>query len=89
MVREGKVGNFLNVVGADETYQLQKVAVEQSRLGIPLLFGLDVIHGTAMCLMPRFIPLVANFEYEHISMSKAQVTMTEQFTITDRVKNTG
>jgi beta-glucosidase len=45
MVKEGKVGSFLNVTGANETRALQKVAVEQSRLGIPLLFAFDVIHG--------------------------------------------
>ncbi len=45
MIRSGKVGNFLNVVGAKQTRELQQVAVEESRLGIPLLFGLDVIHG--------------------------------------------
>ncbi|HVM33303.1 MAG TPA: glycoside hydrolase family 3 N-terminal domain-containing protein, partial [bacterium] len=41
----GRVGSFLNTVGAKDTNELQKIAVEQSRLHIPLLFGLDVIHG--------------------------------------------
>ena len=45
MTREGKVGSFLNVIGVKETKNAQKVAVEESRLGIPLLFGFDVIHG--------------------------------------------
>jgi beta-glucosidase len=44
-VREGRVGSFLNVVGAAETRAMQKIAVEETRLHIPLLFGLDVIHG--------------------------------------------
>jgi beta-glucosidase len=44
-VRQGVVGGFLNVVGAQATRAAQQVAVEQSRLKIPLLFGLDVIHG--------------------------------------------
>lgn len=43
--KEGKVGSFLNVTGASDTKAIQKVAVEQSRLGVPLLFGFDVIHG--------------------------------------------
>ena len=43
--REGRVGSFFNVVGAAETRALQEIAVEESRLGIPLLFGYDVIHG--------------------------------------------
>jgi beta-glucosidase len=45
LVREGKVGSFLNAIGVNLTKELQKVAVEESRLKIPLLFGLDVIHG--------------------------------------------
>ncbi len=45
MIREGKIGSFLNVLGADETRRLQKIAIDESRLGIPLIFGYDVIHG--------------------------------------------
>jgi len=45
MIARGEIGSFLNVLGVDETRRLQKIAVEQSRLGIPLLFGYDVIHG--------------------------------------------
>lgn len=45
LIREGKVGSFFNAIGAEFTYELQKVAVEQSRLKIPIIFGLDVIHG--------------------------------------------
>lgn len=45
LVREGKVGSLFNAVGADLTRDLQKVAVEESRLRIPLIFGLDIIHG--------------------------------------------
>ena len=45
MVKEGRIGSFLNAIGAGITRDLQKVAVEESRLKIPLLFGLDVIHG--------------------------------------------
>lgn len=44
-VRDGKVGSFLNVLGAKETKTIQKIAVEESRLGIPVIFGFDVIHG--------------------------------------------
>jgi beta-glucosidase len=44
MVARGDVGSFLNVTG-DEANRYQKIAVEQSRLKIPLLFGFDVIHG--------------------------------------------
>lgn len=44
-VRIGKVGSMLNVRGAKEVRAMQKIAVENSRLGIPLIFGFDVIHG--------------------------------------------
>jgi beta-glucosidase len=45
LVRKGNMGSFLNVLGAKETRNVQKIAVEESRLGIPLLFAFDVIHG--------------------------------------------
>jgi beta-glucosidase len=44
-VRQGRIGSFLGVYGAQRTRELQRAAVEESRLGIPLLFGHDVIHG--------------------------------------------
>lgn len=44
-IRKGLVGSMLNVRGAKEVRAVQKVAVEESRLGIPLIFGFDVIHG--------------------------------------------
>jgi beta-glucosidase len=45
MARDGQVGSFLFITDAAEINRLQHVAVEQSRLHIPLLFGFDVIHG--------------------------------------------
>jgi len=44
-IRQGKVGSILNIKGADAIREYQRIAVEESRLGIPILFGLDVIHG--------------------------------------------
>ncbi|HEV8442944.1 MAG TPA: glycoside hydrolase family 3 N-terminal domain-containing protein [Steroidobacteraceae bacterium] len=44
-VRAGGVGSYLHVAGAEPLARLQKVAVEESRLGIPLLFAMDVVHG--------------------------------------------
>jgi beta-glucosidase len=44
-IRTGRIGNLLNLWGMDETRVVQRLAVEESRLGIPLLMGLDVIHG--------------------------------------------
>ncbi len=45
MLAKGEIGSLFNVIGAKETNHYQHIAVEQSRLHIPLLFGLDVIHG--------------------------------------------
>ena len=45
MIREGKVGSLLNIRDAKEANRLQRIAVNESRLGIPLIFGNDVIHG--------------------------------------------
>jgi beta-glucosidase len=45
MVRKGQVGSLFNVTNAHATNELQHIAVDESRLHIPLLFGLDVIHG--------------------------------------------
>ena len=45
MIQKGEVGSFLFITDAAEIDRLQHVAVEQSRLHIPLLFGFDVIHG--------------------------------------------
>lgn len=44
-VRKGEVGSILNYVDAETVNKIQKVAVEESRLGIPLLMARDVIHG--------------------------------------------
>src|SRR5437016_922191 len=43
--REGRLGGLFNVIGAENTTLVQRIAVTESRLKIPLLFGLDVIHG--------------------------------------------
>lgn len=44
-ITRGLVGGVFNVKGVDKILEIQKIAVEQSRLKIPLLFGMDVIHG--------------------------------------------
>jgi len=44
-VRRGEIGSWLGTQGAGLTCRLQRIAVEESRLGIPLLFAYDVIHG--------------------------------------------
>lgn len=45
LVKSGVVGSTLNVIGADKVRALQEIAVEESRLGIPMVFAYDVIHG--------------------------------------------
>lgn len=44
-IRQGRLGAILNLKGVDYILKVQKMAVEESRLGIPLIFGMDVIHG--------------------------------------------
>jgi beta-glucosidase len=44
-LRAGRLGSMLNLYGAELTREVQRVAVEETRLGIPLIFGYDVIHG--------------------------------------------
>ncbi len=44
-LRAGRIGSVLNVVDVDVVNELQRIAVEESRLGIPLMVGRDVIHG--------------------------------------------
>lgn len=44
-IRKGEVGGLFGITGPDKVRQAQKIAVEGSRLHIPLIFGLDVIHG--------------------------------------------
>ena len=44
-IRHGGLGAILNLKGVDNIMKVQKMAVEESRLGIPLIFGMDVIHG--------------------------------------------
>ena len=45
LAAKGQLGSLLNLTGAADTNAMQKLAVEKSRLHIPLLFGLDIIHG--------------------------------------------
>ena len=44
-VRDGRCGSLLNFFGAEQVNEIQRIAVEESRLGIPLIIGRDVIHG--------------------------------------------
>lgn len=44
-VRKGEIGSLLNIIDPQEINRMQKLAMEESRLGIPLIIGRDVIHG--------------------------------------------
>ncbi|MBW6497945.1 MAG: beta-glucosidase BglX [Bacteroidales bacterium] len=68
MVRDGLIGSFLNVLGAEETLRLQKIAVEESRLGIPLIFAFDVIHGYKT-MFP--IPLAEAASFDRAAMQQS------------------
>jgi beta-glucosidase len=60
-IRDGTLGNLLNMVGADHCHEMQRLAVEGSRLGVPLLIGLDIIHGHRT-LFPVPLAEVAAFD---------------------------
>ena len=62
-LRSGRLGSVLNLADADTANELQRIAVEESRLGIPLLIGRDVIHGFAT-VMPLPIGQAASFNPE-------------------------
>jgi len=64
----GMVGSVLNVRGVDEVRELQKVVVENSRLGIPLIFASDVIHGYKT-LAPIPLAEAASWDLDAIEQS--------------------
>lgn len=68
MIKEGKVGSFLNVFGSEITRELQRIAVEESRMKIPLLFGFDVIHGFRTTFP---IPLAEASSWDPAAVEKA------------------
>lgn len=74
-IQEGKVGAILNVKSQEKIREMQRIAVEESRLGIPLLFGMDVIHGYET-VFPIPIGLAASFDMELIEKS-ARIAATE------------
>jgi len=74
-LRAGGIGSFFNVVGADTTRALQKIAVEQTRMHIPLVFGLDVIHGFRT-IFPVPLGEAASFD-PSVAERAARVAATE------------
>ena len=74
-IRDGKVGSFMHVLTGEEAHQLQVLASE-SRLGIPLLFGIDAIHGNGLragcTVYPSNINLASTFHPEIMEEIGAQ-----------------
>lgn len=68
MVAQGKVGGVFNIKGVEKIRELQRVAVEESRLGIPLIFGMDVIHGYET-VFPIPLGLSCSWDMEGIKKS--------------------
>jgi beta-glucosidase len=69
-LKKGLVGSMLNVRGVKDVRSLQKIAVEQTRLGIPLLFGFDVIHGYKT-ISPIPLAEAASWDLDAIKKSAA------------------
>jgi len=67
-IKEGKVGGLLNIKSVEKIRDVQKVAVEESRLKIPLIFGMDVIHGY-QTTFPIPLGLAGSFDMEIIEQS--------------------
>ncbi|NOQ25171.1 MAG: glycosyl hydrolase [Bacteroidales bacterium] len=63
LIQEGKIGSVLNAYSPEMIKEMQRIAVEESRLGIPLLVGRDVIHGYRT-IFPVNIGLAATFNTE-------------------------
>jgi beta-glucosidase len=75
MIKTGMVGSLLNVTGADATRKAQKLAIENSRLKIPMIFGYDVIHGY-QTMFP--IPLAEASSWEpELARKSARVAAVE------------
>ena len=74
-IRAGEVGSLLGGTGAAETRALQRVAVEESRLGIPLLFAFDVVHGLRT-IFPMPLAEAASWNLERIEAA-ARVAAVE------------
>ena len=75
LLKSGGVGAMLNVIGVEATMAAQKIAIEISRLGIPLMFGYDVVHGY-QTMFPVPIAELASFDKE-VMMETAKIQAIE------------
>ena len=67
-IRKGEVGGLFNLKGADKIRDVQRIAVEESRLGIPILFGMDVIHGYET-IFPIPLGLSCSWDMDAVELS--------------------
>jgi beta-glucosidase len=67
-IKQGKIGGLLNARTVSKIKEIQRIAVEESRLGIPLIFGLDVIHGYKTTF-PIPLALASSFDLSLIEQS--------------------
>lgn len=74
-IKAGEVGGLFNMKGVDKMRELQRVAVEESRLGIPIIFGMDVIHGYET-IFPIPLALSCSWDMDAIERS-ARVAAVE------------
>ncbi len=74
LIRSGRIGSFLGIFGAEYTRELQRIATRESRLKIPLLFGLDVIHGFRT-IYPVPIAEAASFDSARVESSARQAAV--------------
>jgi beta-glucosidase len=70
----GAIGNLLNLIGVQDINAMQRLAVKESRLGIPLLIGLDVVHGHRV-LFPIPLGEAALFDPESWALSAREAAM--------------
>jgi beta-glucosidase len=74
-IKNGWVGSMLGVTGAENTREMQRLVVENSRLKIPLIFGLDVIHGYKT-IFPLPLAEAASWDLKAMELS-ARIAATE------------
>ena len=73
-LKSGLVGSMLNVRGVEQVRKIQKIAVEETRLGIPLIFGFDVIHGYST-ISPIPLAESASWDMDAIKLSSKIAAM--------------
>ena len=67
-IRLGTVGSFLSIKSTEEMHRLQKIAVEESRLGIPLIYGYDIIHGCRV-IFPENLAMACSWNIDAVEQS--------------------